>query len=169
VVGAGFSHAEVQVRGVDRTTSGYADRAEPFAAPHRVSTRHVDRGQMEVRGVKAPVVGADRHRQPGAAGRPGEGDRAADGRHHRMALGGADVDTAVLPGGVRVVAVRVGRQDLATYGPGPPFGGARGRCPEQEEQQGDYERERCHGPQGRSESRPVQRPVALLSSYVTKA
>ena len=82
---------------------------------------------MQVREVEATVRGAHGDRQTGRARAAGEGDAAGRRGIHGRAVGGADVDATVLPGGVGIVTVEVVGEDLATHGPGPALGGVRRR------------------------------------------
>ena len=119
VIAAGHAHSEVQVRRLGRALAGRADRPDPLARGDLVASAHRGRRQMEVRGVEPSVGRADRDHQ---AGRP-ERARVADGPARRGADGVADrardVDPAVLPGGVGIVAVAVVGQDLSLDRPGP--------------------------------------------------
>ena len=132
-----------------------------------------DRGQVQVRGVE-PVAGPHAHGQARRAGGPGEQHLAARCRHDRRGHRRRDVDPAVLPSGIGVVAVPVRSDDVAPDRPAPR--GVCGSGEEKEGGEGDQEsahpamvRARARGGTARSQGccglllrnqRPVQRVCA---------
>ena len=110
--------AEVDVGPVDLGCPAGADRADDRALGDLVSLRHLDRAEVEQRHGEA-VGRLDRDGAAVRRQRPGEGDRAARRRGHGRAGVAGDVDAAVLPAGVGVVADGERPQDGAATGPGP--------------------------------------------------
>ena len=104
-----------------------ADAADDLALGHGAASHDLGRVQLEQRDCVA-VAGLDRDRA--AACRDGADERndAAGGRAYGLAHGGADVDPAMLAGGVRIGAEGVGPQNGPVDGPGPA---GRGRNDEQ--------------------------------------
>ena len=102
-----------------------ADGAHAGSLGDGLAPPHGVRAQMhEHDGV--PVLGPDRHR-PAARGDPArKRDRARHGRGDRATRLGADVDSSMLPGLVRMLAVkREGREHLSADGPAPAESGRR--------------------------------------------
>ena len=119
----GAAHPEVDVGHRQLGLAAGADRADHLslrngvAAPDRVRPEVDDRHRVAVRRRDRQRLAPDRHG-------PGEGDRAGDRRRHPGTGGRADIDSAVLSGRVRVLAVeREERQHRAVHGPAPAQGG----------------------------------------------
>jgi hypothetical protein len=117
------AHSEVDVRHRQLRLAARADRADELAlrdcvaAPDRVRPEVNERDRVAVRRRDRQRLAADRHG-------PREGDGARDRRLHPRTARRPDVDSAVLPGGVRVLAVeREERQHRAVHGPAPAQGG----------------------------------------------
>ena len=92
-----------------------ADRAQALAGGHVRARADRDRGQVQVRGVEA-VAGPHAHGQARRAGRSRQTAPRRPPPPHRRAHRRRDVDPAVLPGGIGVVAVPV-RSDRHRPGP----------------------------------------------------
>jgi hypothetical protein len=137
VLGAGVADSEVQVRALGGPHTGRTHRSDRFARGDPLALVHGGGGQVQVRGVVEAVGGSDAHGQPGGAGGSREAHLTAGGGYNRCARLGGDVDAAVLPRGVRIVAVSVGSDHLPANRPDPI--GARGSGGKQdgEERDGD--------------------------------
>ena len=124
----GDADAEVDVRPVDLGVAARPDRGDAVALGHRGARRDRQRAEMRERD-REPVGGRDRESAARARHRSREGDGAARGRAHGLTGGRADVDAAVLPGGVRLRRVEdEGLEDAAARRPRP--GASDRRCEE---------------------------------------
>jgi hypothetical protein len=95
----------VDVRGTRDRVLALADGADGRALVHDVAAG--DRGRSELHQRHRVAVGRlDRHAAPHAGERAGEGHRPRRGRADTGSGAAADVDTAVLARGVRVVDER---------------------------------------------------------------
>jgi hypothetical protein len=119
------AHSEVDVGHRQLRLAARADGAydlalrDGVAAPDGVRPEVHERDRVAVRRRDRQRLATDRHR-------PREGDRAGDRRLHPGTARRADVDSAVLSGGVRVLAVeREECQHRAVHGPAPAQGGRR--------------------------------------------
>jgi hypothetical protein len=148
VVGVAASRvadSEVEVRRGRRAGARCSDRSDAVAGPQAVALAHRRRCQVEVGGVEAAVRGADAHGQSRGAGRAREADLAARCGDHRRPDLPRDVDPSVLARRVRVGAVAVGRDHLASERP-DPFGPRRwGEQGEREQGRGGGEERAAHG------------------------
>jgi hypothetical protein len=118
---------------------------------------------MEVGRVEA-VGRANAHGETGRARGAGEADLAAGSRHHRGADGAGDVDAAMLPAGVRIVAIAVCGDHRAAKGPNPFGVGGRGRCKERDD--GGCEEE-THGSDRTRGTAQETGLVAIVCAFVT--
>jgi hypothetical protein len=137
----GAPDAEVHVRLRKLALARRTDAADDIALcnTHPVGDR--DRAEMRQRDGIA-VGGGDGHALAGGRDGPGERDRPGRRRDDRCVRGGADVDSSVLPGGVRMRRIEDERlEHRPVGGPGP---GPRDRC--EMKRSGDR-REQCsaHG------------------------
>jgi hypothetical protein len=133
VIRAGHTHAEVEVRRLDGPLPGHPDGADPVPGRDLGPPTHIDRREMEVRGVEAAVSRTDRDQEARRPERPGVPDGSGRRRPDRVAHLAGDVDPPVLAGGERVVAVAVGGKDVAVDRPRPVTGGGGRRGEWQEE------------------------------------
>ena len=107
-----------------------ADDPDRGALDDRVAARDGRTAELQQR-HRIPVRRLDRDRAAATGNGAGEGDGACDRREHLRADLGADVDAAVLSGGVRVRPEREGTQHRPVGRPRP---GGGGRNREQERQ-----------------------------------
>jgi hypothetical protein len=98
--------------------SGRTDRADDYPLAHGLATRNACRTEMR-QGHGVPVSRLDRHDFAADRHGAGEGDGAGRGRQDGVAGPGADVDSAVLARGVRIVAEDEFLQYRTFDGPGP--------------------------------------------------
>jgi hypothetical protein len=101
----------------------------PDATHHRafghVSTRRdADRAEMD-EGHRVAVAGSDRQCPPAARDSPGEFDDAGGRGYDRRPPGRAEIDAAMLPGGVRIAPVGKCSEHRPVHGPGPGECGRR--------------------------------------------
>ena len=94
------------------------DRADRLGLAHNSVLGNSDRAQPDERDGVA-IRGSDRDRAPVPGYGTGERDRAGRGRAHVRAGIGGDIDAAVLPAGVGIVAEREGADHLAVGRPSP--------------------------------------------------
>jgi hypothetical protein len=146
--------------------AGRTDRAEWVAERDRLTLADGDRREVQVGGVE-PVGRSHAHGETGGAGRSGEPDHPARGRDNTRADGTRDVDTAVLPAGIRIVPVAIGGDDLAVNGQDPRGAGVS----REREQRGEYGEEEgegeSHGHDRKRGSGGEGSAVAALWGYVT--
>jgi hypothetical protein len=123
--GPAYSEIHVRLGQIDR--SARADRADDRAFVDGSSARDTDRAQVdERRGVAEG--GLDRDGLPAGRDRAGEGDDTLRRGDDVCAGRSADVEAAMLAGGVRVrVVERKGPQERALDGPGPRIGCRNGQ------------------------------------------
>ena len=126
VTAARLAHAEMEVRPLGRADAGGADRPDQGTRAHLVAAVHCDRGEVEIGDVEAAVLAADADRAPRRSGRAREADESRHSGHDRRSGGPGDVDSAVLAGRVRIVAVPVGRDHLPGERPAPGRDGRQG-------------------------------------------
>ena len=163
--------AEVEVRHRLLGLAGGADRADRLPLGHRSVLGHTDRAQVNERdGV--PVVGLDRDAEPVRRHRARERDPAGPWSERRLAGAAADVDPAMLPAGVRVIAEPEGLEHRSGYRPRPR--GRRGRDGERAEHEGGGRtQERQHVSQRRLGVPPLSIQITVLSqrslAFVTKS
>ncbi len=118
----GETHAEVDVRLRHLGVAARPDRADGVTLGDCGALRHDERAEMGERDGVA-VGGLDRQAHPGRGDGARKGDCARGGRCDGGAGRAADVESAVLAGGVRVRRIEVERlQDVAGGGPGPRTG-----------------------------------------------
>ena len=86
--------------------------------------RNADRAEMN-KGHGVAVASSDRQGAAAAGNRPGEVDDAGRRGHHRRASRRTEIDTAMLSGGVRIVAVGKSTEHRPVHGPGPGECGRR--------------------------------------------
>jgi hypothetical protein len=116
-------HPEVDVGLCQLRLAARADRSNDFALRHRVATPHRVRPEVYERD-RVAVRRRDRQRLATDGHGPREGDRAGDRCPHPGTGWRANVDSAVLPGGVRVLTVeREECEHRAVHGPAPAQGG----------------------------------------------
>jgi hypothetical protein len=97
------ANPEMDVRPGDSRLPARPDRPDDPAFRNGRPARHADRSQLDERD-RVPVRRLNRHAFATRRHRPGKADRPTRGRSHRRSQGRADVDAAVLPAGVGVVA-----------------------------------------------------------------
>jgi hypothetical protein len=166
VVGAGVSHAKVEVRLLGRPNPGRADVADPLAGRHPLALPHRDGREVEVGGVVAAVGGANAHGDARRPGHAGEADLAGGRGHDRRPHLARDVDAAVLAAGVWIVAVPIRRDHLAVEGPHPRGPRWWSGQDEGEEDRGWNEDEATHGGDRRREGPKGERGRDELSQSV---
>jgi len=135
----GDAHAHVHVRNVELRRAARPDRPDRVAFGDACALLHRGGAEMRERD-RMPVSGRDRDAQAARRHTAGKRHRPRHGRDDRRARARSDVDAAVLPGGVRMVAIeRVARENGASHGPRPRV---RRGCPHQE--QGDDQGDASH-------------------------
>ncbi len=162
VPAARFAHAEVQVWLDGGARAARADRTQALAGRHVRAGSDRERGEVQVRGVEA-VGGPHAHGQARRARRAREQHIPACGRHHRRAHRRRNVDPAVLPSGIRVVAVSVLRDDIAPHRPCPRRVSRRS----EDEKDAEAEQESAHRASVRAPAGGAGRAVAGLLRFVT--
>jgi hypothetical protein len=137
------------------------DRTHALALLDLGASLHGSRSEVNERdGVAVGSADRDSHAVPRR--RAGEGDNARAGSGHRLLGVAADVDSAVLPAGVRIVAEVERPEHRPRYRPAPA-----GRCGGG--RQGDEGRDGCcsqsrqHGVQRRWTPMPLSNLVTVLS------
>ena len=121
----GEADAQVHVRLRELRIAAWADRADVRSLGERLAPLYRVRAEVHER-HRVTVGRLDRHGLAVARDRPGEGDGARDGSDDTMSGRRSDVDPAVLPGRVWVIAVeREQRQHRTRDGPAPPQRGSR--------------------------------------------
>lgn len=97
------ANAEMDVRPGDSRLPTRPDRPDDPPFNNGRPSRRADRSQLDER-HRVPVRRLNRHAFATRRHRPGKADRPTHGRPHRRSQGRSDVDAAVLPAGVGVVA-----------------------------------------------------------------
>jgi hypothetical protein len=104
--------------------AGRPDATDHGAFGHVSARRDADRAEME-EGDGVTVAGRDRQGAAAAGNRPGELDDAARRGHDRRASRRAEIDAAMLPGGIRIASVGKCSKHRPVHGPGPGECGRR--------------------------------------------
>jgi hypothetical protein len=119
----GQANTEVDIGLQALGVAARSDRSDDFAFTDGRSDSDGNRSQVDKRD-RVPVLGADRQTPTLVRNLAGESDDPGHRSAHVGARRRADVDSAVLPASVRVVAGDEGPQHGAVDGPAPP-GSAR--------------------------------------------
>jgi hypothetical protein len=100
------------------------DATDHRAFGHVSARRDADRAEMD-KGDRVGVAGSDRQRPAAAGNSPGELDDAGRRGHDRRTPGRAEIDAAMLPGGVRIAPVVECSEHRPVHRPGPGECGRR--------------------------------------------